>query len=133
LRRASADRPQGPALDLREHPHRRRLPAPAPERVRLGQEPGPGRVVPGAGLGAQARPAGLDEAVRLERASAAQPWCIGALGATVTRPPGRAARPDAASSVAPVASGYEHSLRPCLGTIIAARQRAPFRRALLTS
>src|SRR5256885_2694495 len=29
-------------------------------------------------------------------------------------PPGRAGRPDPASSVAPVASGYERSLRPCL-------------------
>jgi ABC-2 type transport system ATP-binding protein len=35
--------------------------------------------------------------------------------------PERAARPDAASSVAPVASGYERSLRPCLGTSITLR------------
>ncbi len=40
-----------------------------------------------------------------------------------TRPSGRAARPSASSSVAPVASGYERSLRPCLGTTIAPRRR----------
>src|SRR3954452_10361177 len=46
-------------------------------------------------------------------------------------PPERAARPDAASSVAPVASRYERSLRPCLGTTIAPRRRALFRQTLL--
>ena len=46
-------------------------------------------------------------------------------------PPGRAARPDAASSVAPVPSRYERSLRPCLGTSIAPRRRALFRQTLL--
>jgi polyphosphate kinase len=39
--------------------------------------------------------------------------------------------PMAASSVAPVASGYEHSLRPCPGTSIAPRRRAIFRQTLL--
>jgi 16S rRNA (guanine966-N2)-methyltransferase len=39
-------------------------------------------------------------------------------------PSERAARPEAASSVASVASGYERSLRPCLGTTIAFRRRA---------
>src|SRR5262245_7515673 len=39
--------------------------------------------------------------------------------------------PMAASSVAPVASGHERSLRPCLGTIIAPRRRATFRQTLL--
>jgi len=38
--------------------------------------------------------------------------------------------PRAASSVAPVASGYEHSLRPCLGTTSTPRGRAAFRQAL---
>ena len=46
-------------------------------------------------------------------------------------PQGRAARPEAASSVAPVASGHERSLRPCLGTTIAPLREAAFRRALL--
>src|SRR6185503_10765753 len=46
-------------------------------------------------------------------------------------PSERAARPEAASSVAPVASGYEHSLRPCLGTTIAPQRRALSRQALL--
>jgi len=46
-------------------------------------------------------------------------------------PPERAARPESASSVAPVASGYEHSLRPCLGTTIAPRRRALFRQTVL--
>src|SRR6266571_6677069 len=48
-------------------------------------------------------------------------------------PPGRAARPDAASSVAPIANCYRHSLRPCLGTTIASRRRAAFRQTLLDS
>ena len=39
-------------------------------------------------------------------------------------PPGRAARPEAASSVAPVPTGYARSLRPTLGTTIAPRRRA---------
>ena len=54
-------------------------------------------------------------------------------GSDETRPmpSGRAARPDAASSVALVASRYERSLRPGLGTTIAPRGRAAFRRSLL--
>jgi hypothetical protein len=52
-------------------------------------------------------------------------------GETQSVPPGRAARTEAASSVAPVASGYERSLRPCLGTTIAPLRRAAFRQALL--
>src|SRR5256885_10469266 len=43
----------------------------------------------------------------------------GELDEIATVPPGRAPRPDAASSVAPVATHYRGSLRPCLGTIIA--------------
>jgi hypothetical protein len=39
--------------------------------------------------------------------------------------------PRAASSVAPVASGYEPSLRPCLGTTIAPLRRATFHQSLL--
>ena len=39
--------------------------------------------------------------------------------------------PRASSSVAPVASGYERSLRACLETTIAPRRRATFRRDLL--
>ena len=39
--------------------------------------------------------------------------------------------PRTVSSVAPVASGYERSLRPCLGTTIAPRRRATFRQTLL--
>src|SRR5262245_40329044 len=46
-------------------------------------------------------------------------------------PPGCAARPDAASSVAPVLTQYERSLRPCLGTSIATRRRGLFRKTLL--
>src|SRR5438034_6929582 len=45
--------------------------------------------------------------------------------------PGRAARPEAASSVAPVVVHYRDSLRPCLGTAIAPRPRARLRQALL--
>src|SRR4051812_42725484 len=45
-------------------------------------------------------------------------------------PSGRAGRPDAASSVAPVASGYERALRPSLGTSIAPRRRTAWRRPL---
>src|SRR5437870_6519904 len=56
---------------------------------------------------------------------------MGGLGETTSEPSGRAVRPEAASSVAPVPSGYEHSLRPCLGTSIAPRRRATFRQALL--
>src|SRR6266542_5810359 len=55
---------------------------------------------------------------------------VGGLDETSAVPSGRPARPEAASSVAPVASGYEHSLRPCLGTISAPRGRARFRQAL---
>src|SRR5215213_1257298 len=44
---------------------------------------------------------------------------IGGLDETSTEPPGRAARPEAASSAAPVPFLYERSLRPCLETIIA--------------
>ena len=50
---------------------------------------------------------------------------LGGFGEIPAVPPGRAARPQAASSVAPVSQGYERSLRPCLGTSI-----APWRRAL---
>src|SRR5512133_1873940 len=45
--------------------------------------------------------------------------------------PERAARPEAASSVAPVPDRYERSLRPCLGTTIAPQRRALSRQALL--
>src|SRR5581483_8331759 len=55
----------------------------------------------------------------------------GGLGETAAEPSDRAARSDAASSVAPISRRYGRSLRPCLGTSIAARQRAPFRQALL--
>ena len=41
-----------------------------------------------------------------------------------TVPPGRAARPEAASSVGPIVNNYWPSLRPCLGTIIAPGRRA---------
>jgi hypothetical protein len=46
-------------------------------------------------------------------------------------PPGRAARPEAASSVAPIATHYRRSLRPGLGTSIAPRRRATFHQPLL--
>jgi hypothetical protein len=55
----------------------------------------------------------------------------GRLDETPTVPPEHAARPEAASSVAPVPSRYERSLRPCLGTTIALRRRASFRQTLL--
>jgi hypothetical protein len=45
--------------------------------------------------------------------------------------PRRAGARDAASSVAPVASGYERSLRPCLANSIAPRNRALLRQTLL--
>src|SRR3954470_5518648 len=48
----------------------------------------------------------------------------GGHGEMPTEPPEHAARPEAASSVAPVASSYEHSLPPCLRTTIAPRRRA---------
>ena len=56
---------------------------------------------------------------------------LGGLDETPSVSPEHAARPDAASSVAPVSSGYERSLRPCLGTTSALRRRAPFHQALL--
>src|SRR5437764_5092805 len=46
-------------------------------------------------------------------------------------PSGRAVRPEATSSVGPIAIHYWASLRPCLGTAIAPRRRARFRQALL--
>ena len=49
---------------------------------------------------------------------------------TWSMPPRRAARTEAASSVAPVLAQYGRSLRPCLGTSIAPRRRATLRRAL---
>src|SRR5206468_12389957 len=55
----------------------------------------------------------------------------GGLGETSAVPPDRAARPDSASSVAPVVIHYRDSLRPCLRTSIAPRRRATFRQALL--
>src|SRR4026209_1031937 len=57
--------------------------------------------------------------------------CQGGLNEIPAVPPERAARPDAASSVAPVPSRHERSLRPCLGTTIALRRRAESRQALL--
>src|SRR5438046_2116826 len=50
---------------------------------------------------------------------------------TWSEPPGRAVRPEAASSVGPIAIHYWASLRPCLGTAIAPRRRARFRQTLL--
>src|SRR5438105_12031863 len=55
----------------------------------------------------------------------------GGLDETWSEPSGRAARPEAASSVAPVVIHYRGSLRPCLGTAIAPRRRARFRQTLL--
>src|SRR5436190_10440698 len=55
----------------------------------------------------------------------------GGLDETPSVPPGRAVRPESASSVAPVVIHYRDSLRPCLGTAIAPRRRARFRQALL--
>src|SRR2546426_12283818 len=46
-------------------------------------------------------------------------------------PSGRAARSEAASSVAPVFHQYGRSLRPCLGTTIAPRRRATLHQTLL--
>src|ERR671914_1367820 len=46
---------------------------------------------------------------------------------------GSAARPEAASSVAPIGNCYRRSLRPCLETTIAPLQRATFRQTLLGS
>src|SRR5437762_2044076 len=56
---------------------------------------------------------------------------VGGLDETWSEPPGRAVRPEAASSVGPVAIHYGASLPPCLGTAIAPRRRARFRQALL--
>jgi hypothetical protein len=50
-----------------------------------------------------------------------------------SEPPGRAVRPEAASSVGPIAIHYWASLRPCLGTAIAPRRRARFRQSLLVA
>lgn len=47
-------------------------------------------------------------------------------------PPGLAGRSEGASSVAPVPSAYERSLRPSLETTIEPRQRATFPQTLLT-
>src|SRR5205823_6148969 len=55
----------------------------------------------------------------------------GGLDETTSMPSGRAVRPEAASSVAPVVIHYRDSLRPCLGTAIAPRRRARFRQTLL--
>jgi cytochrome c551/c552 len=55
----------------------------------------------------------------------------GGFDETVAVPPGRAARPEAASSFGPIAIHYWASLRPRLGTAIAPRRRAPFRQTLL--
>jgi hypothetical protein len=52
-------------------------------------------------------------------------------GETPTVPSAHAGRPDAASSVAPIEHRYRRSLRPCLGTTSARRQRAAFRQTLL--
>jgi RNA polymerase sigma-70 factor (ECF subfamily) len=49
--------------------------------------------------------------LRLRQADRRVLHLVGALDETSAEPPERAARPDAASSVAPVASGYAHSLR----------------------
>src|SRR5215204_4676265 len=56
---------------------------------------------------------------------------LGGFGEIAAVPPGPAARPEAASSVAPVSHRYERSLRPCLGTTIAPLRRAAFHQALL--
>src|SRR5204863_9892986 len=56
---------------------------------------------------------------------------LGGLNEISAMPPERAARPDAASSVAPVVIHYRDSLRPCLRTSIAPRRRATFRQTLL--
>src|SRR5947207_1048323 len=56
---------------------------------------------------------------------------VGGLDETWSEPPGRAVRPEAASSVGPIAIHYWASLRPCLGTAIAPRRRARFRQTLL--
>src|SRR5439155_13131550 len=58
---------------------------------------------------------------------------VGGLDETWSVPSGRAVRPEAASSVGPVAIHYRASLRPCLGTAIAPRRRARFRQTLLVS
>src|SRR6185437_16956527 len=54
-----------------------------------------------------------------------------ALGAATPRFARRPATPAAASSVAPIASGYERSLRPCLATPIASLRRATVSPGLL--
>jgi hypothetical protein len=56
---------------------------------------------------------------------------IGGLAEMPSEPPGRAVRPEAASSVGPIAIHYWASLRPCLGTAIAPRRRAASRQTLL--
>jgi hypothetical protein len=48
-------------------------------------------------------------------------------------PSGRAVRPEAASSVGPVAIHYRDSLRSCLGTATAPRRRTRFRQTLLAT
>src|SRR5205814_2313375 len=56
---------------------------------------------------------------------------LGGLDETWPEPSGRAVRPEAASSVGPIAIHYWAFLRPCLGTAIAPRRRARFRQTLL--
>jgi hypothetical protein len=56
---------------------------------------------------------------------------VGGLDEIPAEPAAHPARPQAASSVAPVSTGYERSLRPCLGTTSARRGRALFRQTLL--
>src|SRR5207247_5634765 len=68
---------------------------------------------------------------RRRRRRARLSTALGGLGETQSVPSDRAARPQAASSVAPIASCYWRSLRPCLGTTIAPRRRATFHQALL--
>src|SRR6266545_6126314 len=65
--------------------------------------------------------------------ASAEPRLLGGLDEIVAVPPGRAVRPEAASSVAPVVVHYRDSLRPCLGTAIAPRRRALFRQTLLVA
>ena len=88
--------------------------------------------VPNEARAAEVRVA-LSNAIPSAATTAASCWDGLTRGLTKYRPRRQAAllAPRAASSVAPVASGYERSLRPCLGTTIAARRRAIFRQALL--
>src|SRR5207342_3944745 len=111
----------------------RHLPLPADAQEERGKTPERDDLVQGGQDEGDAEVLGADRRTwPLDRPSASAPArALGGLDETSSEPPGRAARPDAASSVASVPFRYARSLRPCLGTSIAPRRRATFRQTLL--